>query len=311
MSKEPAVLVEGLCHSYGKTAAIDGLSFHVNQGELFGLIGPDGAGKSTTMRALAGVIRPHEGKVRILGLDPCNHQSGVREYIGYMPERYSLYRDLSVLENLRFFGSLFGLDKESFRKRTERLLSITRLEGLIERRADELSGGMYKKLALACALLHEPDVLILDEATNGVDTTSRKDLWELLSEFVFEGMTIVISTSYMDEAERCDRVGFLYNGRLIMEGQPFRLARDFHNVVMFVGAAKAEVEVVLEDFAKAIIASAPWGGGLRVIVEREAAEAIELAIKRIGVGCESIQPNFEDIFLTAMNENIRHSHKGL
>jgi len=154
----------------------------------------------------------------VLGMDP--ESPRVRERIGLMPQQYSLYRDLTVEENLRFFARLAALPRATYRERKERLLGITRLARFGDRRADQLSGGMYKKLALACALLHEPEVLLLDEPTNGVDPVSRRDLWELLYEFVQEGMAVVISTPYMDEAERCSRVGLVHEGRLLLEGRP-------------------------------------------------------------------------------------------
>jgi ABC-2 type transport system ATP-binding protein len=198
--------------------ALDGLSLEIGRGELYGLVGPDGAGKTTLIRALAGLIDVDAGEVRVLGEDPA--KGGVRERVGLMPQQFSLYRDLSVAENLKFFSRLNALPRAEHRRRTERLLAITRLAPFVDRRADALSGGMYKKLALACALLHEPEVLLLDEPTNGVDPVSRRELWELLHEFVQGGMTVLISTPYMDEAERCHRVGLAYRGRILVEGPP-------------------------------------------------------------------------------------------
>jgi ABC-2 type transport system ATP-binding protein len=211
---------------FGKVEALAGMAFAVRAGELYGLVGPDGAGKTTAIRALAGLIDLDAGEARVLGMDP---RSGgeVREALGLLPQQYSLYRDLTVMENLRFFSRLYVLPRDVFRKRAERLLAITRLTPFVDRRADQLSGGMYKKLALAAALLHEPRVLLLDEPTNGVDPVSRRELWALLHEFVEHGMAVVISTPYMDEAERCHRVGLVHRGRLLLEGDPARLLGDF------------------------------------------------------------------------------------
>lgn len=221
----PALSARGLVRRFGAAAALDGLSFEVRRGELYGLVGPDGAGKTTSIRALAGLVGLDAGEARVLGLDP---QGGrVRERLGLMPQQYSLYRDLSVAENLRFFARLFVLPRKVFAERSERLLAITRLGPFLDRRADALSGGMYKKLALACALLHEPEVLLLDEPTNGVDPVSRRELWALLHEFVRGGMTVLLSTPYMDEAERCHRVGLVHRGRLLLEGDPQALTRGF------------------------------------------------------------------------------------
>jgi len=222
----PAILARGLRRRFGAVVALDGLGFEVAAGELYGLVGPDGAGKTTAIRALAGLITLDGGEARILGLDPATDPR-VRDRLGLMPQQYSLYRDLTVGENLRFFGRLSVLPRAVFKERSERLLGITRLAPFVDRRADQLSGGMYKKLALACALLHQPEVLLLDEPTNGVDPVSRRELWELLHEFVSGGMAVVISTPYMDEAERCSRVGLMHHGRLLLEGAPEKLLAAF------------------------------------------------------------------------------------
>jgi ABC-2 type transport system ATP-binding protein len=203
---------------FGEVRALAGLTFRVERGELYGLVGADGAGKTTAMRALTGLVPLDGGRARVLGMEPTDPR--VRERIGLMPQQYSLYRDLTVDENLRFFGRLAVLPRALFHERRERLLAITRLARFADRRADQLSGGMYKKLALACALLHQPELLLLDEPTNGVDPVSRRELWELLHGFVESGMAVVISTPYMDEAERCSRVGLVHQGRLLLEGEP-------------------------------------------------------------------------------------------
>jgi ABC-2 type transport system ATP-binding protein len=220
----PAVRARGLVRRFGATVALDGLSLEIPRGELFGLVGPDGAGKTTFVRALAGLLDLDAGEVRVLGEDPATGRA--RERIGLMPQQFSLYRDLTVFENLRFFSRLFALPRAEFRRRADRLLGITRLAPFVDRRADALSGGMYKKLALACALLHEPELLLLDEPTNGVDPVSRRELWELLHEFVHGGMTVLLSTPYMDEAERCQRVALFHRGRVLAEGEPHRLVEE-------------------------------------------------------------------------------------
>ncbi len=220
---EAAISARALARRFGAVAALDGLSFEVARGELYGLVGADGAGKTTALRALAGLIRLDGGEARVLGA-PAGDPS-IRERMGLMPQQYSLYRDLTVAENLRFFSRLYVLSGPIFRERSRRLLEITRLAPFVDRRADALSGGMYKKLALACALLHEPEVLLLDEPTNGVDPVSRRELWALLHEFVHGGMAVLVTTPYMDEAERCHRVGLVHHGRLVLEGAPQELVR--------------------------------------------------------------------------------------
>jgi ABC-2 type transport system ATP-binding protein len=218
-----ALAARALVRRFGAVTALDGLSFEVARGELYGLVGPDGAGKTTAIRALAGLLALDGGEARVLGERPGGAR--IRERVGLMPQQYSLYRDLTVAENLRFFARLYVLARPVFRERADRLLAITRLAPFVDRRADALSGGMYKKLALACALLHEPEVLLLDEPTNGVDPVSRRELWALLHEFVHGGMTVLVSTPYMDEAERCHRVGLVHRGRLLLEGEPGALMR--------------------------------------------------------------------------------------
>ena len=216
----------GLRRRFGSTVALDGLSFSVERGELFGLVGADGAGKTTTIRALAGLIDLDGGQALVGGRDAATGGFAVRESLGLVPQQASLYPDLSVAENLRFFARLFCLPKSVYRERGDRLLAITRLQPFVDRRADALSGGMYKKLALACALLHRPEVLLLDEPTVGVDPVSRRELWALLHEFVRDGMTVLLSTPYMDEAERCHRVALVHQGRLLLEGEPSRLLAE-------------------------------------------------------------------------------------
>lgn len=196
-----------LRRSFEKRIAVDGLTLRIPAGEIYGLVGPDAAGKTTTLRILAGLLDPSGGTARLVGRDPFGKDTSFREELGYMPQEYSLYGDLTVAENLAFYGEMFCLARDAFRQRRDRLLGITRLAEFKDRRAEALSGGMYKKLALACALLHEPKALLLDEPTNGVDPVSRREFWDLLHDFLSEGMAILFATSNMDEAARCHRVG--------------------------------------------------------------------------------------------------------
>jgi ABC-2 type transport system ATP-binding protein len=291
------VLANGLQHRFGAVQALAGLDFQVGAGELYGLVGPDGAGKTTAMRALAGLIRPGAGSIRVAGRDPVRERGQVRELLGYMPQRYSLYGDLSVGENLRFFGRLFCLDRVAWRERSQRLLAITRLAPFVDRRADALSGGMYKKLALSCALLHEPRVLLLDEPTNGVDPISRLELWDLLYEFVHGGMTVLVTTSYMDEAARCARVGLVHQGRLLVEGRPGDLVGGFEGVVLRATGGGEALEARLEGLGPAVLAVTPLGAGVRLVVRGEAASQVERALGAAGASVERVAPTFEDLFL--------------
>ena len=200
--------IENVHKSFGALQVLKGIDLTVAAGEIVGLVGPDGAGKTTAIRAIAGLLDADAGEVSVLGLPPDSAQ--VREDLGLMPQQHSLYGDLSIAENLNFFRQLFGISRKVGRERIDRLLGLTRLTAFVDRPAQALSGGMYKKLALACALLHEPRVLLLDEPTNGVDPVSRRELWALLGEFVGDGMAVLVSTPYMDEAARCHRVCLLY-----------------------------------------------------------------------------------------------------
>lgn len=204
-----------LTRRFGKVTAVDGLNLAIGRGEVFGLIGPDGAGKTTTIRLLAAVMLPTSGEACVLGFDTRRAAERIRGGIGYMPQRFSLYGDLTVAENLAFFADVFGVRGAERRARIERLLAFSRLTEFTKRRAAALSGGMQKKLALACTLIHAPQIILLDEPTTGVDPISRREFWDILADLHVAGVTIVVSTPYMDEAERCSRVGLMYEGRLV------------------------------------------------------------------------------------------------
>jgi len=294
---EAALEARGLAKRFGAVEALRGVSFAVAPGELYGLVGPDGAGKTTAIRALAGLLVADGGEARVLGRDPARGGAEVRESLGLMPQQYSLYRDLTVAENLRFFSRLYVLPRRVFEERSRRLLAITRLDRFTSRRADALSGGMYKKLALACALLHEPRVLILDEPTNGVDPVSRRELWALLHEFVAGGMAVLVSTPYMDEAERCSRVGLIHAGRLLLEGAPPALLAGFEEEAYEVaGGDRDAVEAALAARPE-VHASSPAGSRLRVDLERGGAERVRAALAPLGAELRPVAPGFEDLFL--------------
>lgn len=276
--------------------ALRGVSLAVQRGELFGLVGPDGAGKTTMIRALAGLIGVQGGTVRVLGQDPLTSVA-VRDAMGLMPQHYSLYGDLSVGENLRFFGRLYCLSRQQYAERSARLLGITRLAPFVDRRAAALSGGMYKKLALACALLHRPTVLLLDEPTNGVDPVSRRELWDLLHEFVGEGMAVLLATAYMDEAARCHRVCLLHAGRVLALGEPQRLVRALeHSVFEVRGGDRAVLHAALEAMA-GVVAASPAGDRLRVVVETAAVPALRDVLGRHDAELHPATADFEDLFL--------------
>ena len=285
---------------FGKQSALDGLTLSVAAGEIYGLVGPDGAGKTTALRILAGLLPPTSGHVRLLGREPMGDH-GIREALGYMPQQYSLYGDLTVRENLAFFREMFCLSHEAFRERQRRLLAITRLAPFSARRADALSGGMYKKLALACALLHEPKVLLLDEPTNGVDPLSRREFWDLLHEFLAEGMAIVLATPYMDEAARCHRAGLLFDGRMIEEGRPSELLRAFPHPVFRVTGERARLDAFLAG-SREVLAFTPTGAELRIVVRRGQEANVLEALANVGGEALPARASFEDLFLARVHE---------
>jgi ABC-2 type transport system ATP-binding protein len=218
-----AIETQDLSRLFGRTVAVNGLNLAVPCGETFGLVGPDGAGKTTVLRLLAAVMRPSAGWARVAGHDTRRHAEAIRGQVGYMPQRFSLYGDLTVRENMDFFASIFGVSRAQRERRFGELLGFTGLDGFQNRRAAQLSGGMQKKLGLACTLIHRPAIVLLDEPTTGVDPVSRREFWEILASLRLEGTTVFVSTPYMDEAERCSRVGLLYQGRLVVCDEPARI----------------------------------------------------------------------------------------
>jgi ABC-2 type transport system ATP-binding protein len=221
MDPADSVHVTGLRKRYGAVDALKGVSFQIGRGEMFGLIGPDGAGKTTTIRLLCGLLHPDAGEIRILGHDPVASHRAITASVGYLSQRFSLYGDLSIDENIAFFAEIHGVG--NYHDRRNRLLDMTQLTPFRHRLADRLSGGMKQKLALACTLVHEPDIIILDEPTTGVDPVSRREFWKLLSQFLDQGITILMSTPYLDEAERCHRIALLHEGEVLALDEPGRL----------------------------------------------------------------------------------------
>lgn len=217
---EMIIKTEQLTKQFGPAVAVDHLDLEIKKGEIFGLVGPDGAGKTTTLRMLAAIMNPTAGNAAIAGYDLRQEPERIKAHIGYMAQQFALYGDLTVLENINFFGDVFGVKGKARQERTERLLNFARLTEFTNRPAGRLSGGMKKKLGLACALIHSPDILYLDEPTTGVDPVSRREFWDILADLHVEGTTILVSTPYMDEAERSTRVGLMYGGRLIEVGTP-------------------------------------------------------------------------------------------
>jgi len=237
-----AIEMTNVSKRYGATEALIAVTLDVQRGEMFGLIGSDGAGKTTAIRLMCGLLRPDAGAIRVLGHDPVREHRAVTERVGYLSQRFSLYGDLTIDENIAFFAEIHGV--RDYRQRRDQLLEMTQLTSFRARLADRLSGGMKQKLALACTLVHEPALIVLDEPTTGVDPVSRREFWKLLSEFLSRGITILMSTPYLDEAERCSRVALMHEGRVLACDEPSRLRAEMP------GAASLEDVVIARLTAK-------------------------------------------------------------
>jgi ABC-2 type transport system ATP-binding protein len=251
------IKTENLTRKFRDLVAVDHLNLEIKRGEIFGLVGPDGAGKTTTIRMLAAIMDPSEGRASVAGFDTVKQAEAIKQHIGYMAQQFNLYGDLSVQENLDFFADIFGVRGQERKERIAQLLRFARLTEFTGRRAAHLSGGMKKKLALACSLVHRPQILYLDEPTTGVDPVSRREFWDILSDLHIEGVTILVSTPYMDEAERCSRVGLMYQGRLIICDTPNRVKGLIEGDLIEVHPAAEERGIGLMRRAEAVVAALP------------------------------------------------------
>jgi ABC-2 type transport system ATP-binding protein len=301
----PAILVQGLSCHFGGIRAIEDVSFTVRPGELFGLVGPDGAGKTTLLRMLAGVLNPNAGDARLYDVSVVTDAESVKHEIAYMPQRFGLYTDLTVMENLDFYADLYGVSQAQRRARLERLFHFSNLRPFKDRLAGALSGGMKQKLALSCALIHMPKILLLDEPTFGVDPISRRDLWLIVHEMVEEGVTAVVSTAYMDEAERFDRIALLHEGRVLALDTPVALQQALAGEVLVVEVeAPRTARDLLESDAR-VRRVALFGDKLHVTVASAAADAplIEQALRAADLRVLSMaraEASLEDVFIERM-----------
>lgn len=301
---------ERLAKRFGKVQAVRGINLDVAPGEIYGLIGPDGAGKTTSIRMLAGVMRPTAGLARVSGLDTARQAETLRRQVGYMAQRFSLYGDLSVRENIEFYADIFGVRGSERETRILRLLRFARLEEFQSRNAGVLSGGMKKKLGLACALIHRPRVLFLDEPTNGVDPISRREFWDILSDLHIEGVTIFISTAYMDEAERCGRVGLVYQGEIIRQGSPAELRRLVQGELLAVFSVEQQrAEEVLCQLA-GVSEVQVYGDRLHVFVDNASRRRSELEAALAGAGVpyrevRPAAPHLQEAFISLISQQER------
>jgi ABC-2 type transport system ATP-binding protein len=297
-----AILFDNVGKKYGRTTALDGVSFVVPAGQMFGVIGPDGAGKTTTIRLACGLLRPDRGRILIQSRDPVREHRAVTQAVGYLSQRFSLYGDLTIDENVAFFAEIHGV--RDYRAARDRLLDMTQLTPFRARRADRLSGGMKQKLALACTLVHEPAVLFLDEPTTGVDPVSRREFWKLLSEFLSHGLTIVMTTPYLDEAERCARVALLHEGRLLALDDPAALQARLHGRIVGVVADTPRPPIDLLAAIEGVEDVQVFGERAHVLLsgatQEAAIERIGAALGARGIGALSLRPvpaTLEDVFI--------------
>lgn len=301
VSPAPALSLRGLTRRFGALTAVDGLTLDVAPGELFGIVGPDGAGKTTTLRMLAGVLRPSEGTAILQGVDVAADPEGAKPHLAYMAQRFGLYEDLTVQENLEFYADLYRVPRSERPARLERLYRFSRLGEFKDRLAGKLSGGMKQKLSLSCCLIHHPRVLLLDEPTFGVDPISRRELWLILHEMVAEGITVMVSTSYLDEAERCDRVALLDRGRVMALDRPQALQSSLAGTLVAVRAARPREARDALRAAPGVRSAALFGEAVHALLEpgadpegpRRVVEAAGLAVLDV----EPVEPSLEDVFI--------------
>lgn len=306
---EVVIYVEGLCKYFGSFRAVDGVTFEVRRGEIFGFLGPNGAGKTTTMRMLLGLLTPSAGRATVLGYDIVRQAKQIHQRVGYMSQLFTLYNDLSAEENIRFYGQAYGLSRRRLAQRKQEVLKIAGLLGHERELAGRLSGGWKQRLALGCAIVHEPDLLFLDEPTAGVDPLSRREFWELIYELSGQGKTIFVTTHYMDEAERCQRLAIMNNARIIAIGSPEELkTRQMRGRVLEITCDQPEAALrLLSQTAESrpeVEEAALYGAQIHIVALDEAVrELVVELLTRAGikvVAADWIMPSLEDVFISSV-----------
>ena len=305
MNSEIAIRTENLTKAFGGNVAVNNLNLEVKKGELFGLVGPDGAGKTTIMRLLAAIMEPTSGNAWVAGYSILTEGELIKEEIGYMSQRFGLYEDLTVMENIMFYADLYGVPTRERPPRVERLLGFSNLTPFKERLAGNLSGGMKQKLGLACALIHTPRVLFLDEPTNGVDPVSRRDFWKILYDLLKEEITVFVSTAYLDEAERCTRIGLIHKGTILTVDEPSSIRESLQIPMVEISSAKAKVVSDVISTIDGVINVSMYGDRLHVgIKEKGIVDQVLTAIRGQGVeieGYREIVPSLEDAFIALVD----------
>ncbi len=306
----------GLTKRFGDFTAVDHVSFSVAKGSIFGFLGPNGSGKSTVIRMLCGILEPSEGTARIGGHDVVNDTDSIKDMIGYMSQKFSLYDELTTNENLIFSGKLYGLHGRELTARRDELIALTHLEPYLDRRAALLSGGWRQRLAMACSLMHRPTVLFLDEPTAGIDPVARRELWDLLFEFAGRGMTLFVTTHYMDEAERCDHVGYIYMSKLIVCGEP----DDLKQMPEVNPPGTRRLDVTCDHITTAlramhemhgVVSATVFGQSMHLLVDESVRRAeIDEKLRQEGIGAAEIHeigPSLEDVFVTLSEKHAQET----
>lgn len=302
-----AIKTSGLTKKFGNYPAVDNLDLEIQKGELFGLVGPDGAGKTTIMRLLSAILDPSSGEAWVAGHSISNEGEKIKEKIGYMSQRFGLYEDLTVMENIFFYADLYEVPQKERPARIERLLGFSNLRPFKDRLAGKLSGGMKQKLGLACALIHTPEVLFLDEPTNGVDPVSRRDFWRILYDLLKEGVTILVSTAYLDEAERCTQVGLIHKGRLMMKDSPMGIKKSLGLPMVELWSDDARNAVETIRAVEGVRGVSLYGDRLHITLEKK--ETIDIVNQRLrskGITVKDrreILPSIEDVFISKVMGN--------
>ena len=297
---------EGLTKRFGHFTAVDRVSFKISKGSIFGFLGPNGSGKSTVIRLLCGLLRPSDGQARIAGLDVARDLEQIKGVIGYMSQKFSLYDELTTHENLNFYGRLYSLRGAALKQRYDQLVALTHIEPYLGRRAGLLSGGWRQRLAMACSLMHHPTVLFLDEPTAGIDPVARRELWDLLFEFSSQGMTLFVTTHYMDEAERCSHVGYIHMSKLVVSGEP----DDLKQLPVVNPADARRIDVTCDHVTvglqavrhlPGVRAATVFGQSMHLLVEKEMPEqVIRDGLAQVGIlhaDIRPIAPSLEDVFV--------------
>ncbi|HXH10631.1 MAG TPA: ABC transporter ATP-binding protein [Alphaproteobacteria bacterium] len=311
-----AIRTEALTKAFADVTAVDRLTLTVAEGELFGLVGPDGSGKTTTMRLLTAIMDPTSGDAWVAGRHTVREAEALKEDIGYMSQRFGLYPDLTVLENIAFYADIYGVPRRGRGDTIERLLAFSNLTPFKKRLAGHLSGGMKQKLGLACALVHTPKVLFLDEPTNGVDPVSRRDFWRILYRLLRERVTIFVSTAYLDEAERCHRVGLIHQGRLLAIGSPADVKRLMRGTILEIRSPHARQATALLRAHLVAEAVGLFGDRVHVVTSDPTSTTAEVEAVLTAAGLEvvdirSIEPTLEDVFVAVLAGDQRgHDHGG-